>query len=129
MRCWRRWAAAVPEGWVEPFCPICGAWPALAEVRGIERSRYFRCLRCGAGWHHLFDSVTRVISVVLGVDRDSQGALVADESWKDFLFEVGLVATLQAFIFVMLTVIYLAGAVAVEHHEDEAHGAHAPAHA
>jgi F-type H+-transporting ATPase subunit a len=32
---------------------------------------------------------------------------------------------LQAFIFVMLTMIYLGGAVAVEHHEDE-HG-HAPA--
>ena len=32
-----------------------------------------------------------------------------------FLFEVGLVATLQAFIFATLTAIYLGGAVA-EHH-------------
>ena len=32
-----------------------------------------------------------------------------------FLFEVGLVATLQAFIFATLTAIYLGGAVAEEH--------------
>ncbi len=33
-----------------------------------------------------------------------------------------ITATLQAYIFVMLTIIYLAGAVAVEHHDDHAHG-------
>jgi F-type H+-transporting ATPase subunit a len=33
---------------------------------------------------------------------------------------------LQAFIFVLLTIIYLQGAVVVEHHDDHAaHGAHA----
>ncbi len=32
-----------------------------------------------------------------------------------------ITATLQAYIFVMLTIIYLAGAVAVEHHDDHAH--------
>ena len=32
-----------------------------------------------------------------------------------FIFEVGLVATLQAFIFATLTAIYLGGAVAEEH--------------
>jgi FdhE protein len=35
---------------MEGYCPVCGAWPALAEVRGIERSRYFRCGRCGGEW-------------------------------------------------------------------------------
>jgi len=54
--CHRRWALSIPVGWTEGYCPICGAWPALAEVRGIERSRYLRCGRCGAGWqaHCLF---------------------------------------------------------------------------
>ena len=33
-----------------------------------------------------------------------------------FLFEVGLVATLQAFIFATLTAIYLGGAVSQEGH-------------
>jgi FdhE protein len=41
---------------MEGYCPVCGAWPALAEVRGIERSRYLRCGRCGGQWqaHLLF---------------------------------------------------------------------------
>ena len=46
----RRWAQAVPASWMEGYCPICGAWPAFAETRGIERSRYLRCGRCGAEW-------------------------------------------------------------------------------
>jgi FdhE protein len=48
--CNRRWARTVSEGWMEGYCPVCGAWPAFAEIRGIERSRYLRCGRCGAGW-------------------------------------------------------------------------------
>jgi FdhE protein len=32
------------------YCPLCGAWPAFAEVRGIERLRYLRCGRCGGQW-------------------------------------------------------------------------------
>jgi FdhE protein len=48
--CNRRWAHSLPQGWVEGYCPICGAWPSYVEVRGIERSRYLRCGRCGAGW-------------------------------------------------------------------------------
>jgi FdhE protein len=49
--CNRRWASSIPESWVEGYCPVCGSWPAFAEVRGIERSRYFRCGRCGGEWH------------------------------------------------------------------------------
>jgi FdhE protein len=48
--CNRRWASSVAESWTEGYCPVCGAWPAFAEVRGIERSRYLRCGRCGGGW-------------------------------------------------------------------------------
>ena len=47
-------------------------------------------------------------SIVLGV-------LTAPFAIAFFLFEVGLVATLQAFIFSTLTAIYLGGAVAEEH--------------
>lgn len=40
-----------------------------------------------------------------------------------------ITSTLQAFIFVMLTMIYLGGAVAVDHGHDDAHGqAHEPVH-
>ena len=51
LACSRRWASSISVSWVEGFCPLCGAWPAFAEVRGIERSRYFRCARCGGEWH------------------------------------------------------------------------------
>jgi FdhE protein len=48
--CNRRWARSLSPSWVEGYCPVCASWPAFAEVRGIERSRYFRCGRCGAEW-------------------------------------------------------------------------------
>ena len=48
--CKRRWTHSLTQGWVEGYCPICGAWPAIAEVRGIDRSRYFRCGRCAGEW-------------------------------------------------------------------------------
>ncbi len=52
--CSRRWKPS--ESWLEGYCPICGAWPAFAEIRGIERRRYLRCGRCGSEWqaHCLF---------------------------------------------------------------------------
>jgi F-type H+-transporting ATPase subunit a len=53
------------------------------------------------------------IAVLLGLE--ALGALTLPFGVILFLFEVGLVATLQAFIFATLTAIYLGGAVA-EHH-------------
>jgi FdhE protein len=32
------------------FCAVCGAWPALAEARGLEGERRLRCARCGGDW-------------------------------------------------------------------------------
>jgi FdhE protein len=54
--CNRRWASSIPKSWTEGYCPVCGAWPAFAEVRGVERSRCLRCGRCGGEWqaHCLF---------------------------------------------------------------------------
>jgi FdhE protein len=46
----RRWAHHLPAGWRAGCCPLCGAWPTLAEARGIERSRRLRCARCGSDW-------------------------------------------------------------------------------
>lgn len=47
--CNRAWSAMRNSR--EPYCPVCGSWPAFAEVRGIERSRHHRCGRCGSEWH------------------------------------------------------------------------------
>ena len=54
--CNRCWAPSIAKSWVEGYCPVCGAWPAFAEVRGVERSRCLRCGRCGGEWqaHCLF---------------------------------------------------------------------------
>jgi FdhE protein len=48
--CGRRWAASRSESWIKNYCPICGAWPTFAEIRGIERARCLRCGRCGSEW-------------------------------------------------------------------------------
>jgi FdhE protein len=45
-----RWMADVPAAWAAGYCPICGAWPAFAEARGLEGERRLRCGRCGAEW-------------------------------------------------------------------------------
>ena len=49
--CNRRWGSSTPKNWIEGHCSVCGSWPAFAEIRGIERSRYLRCGRCGGEWH------------------------------------------------------------------------------
>jgi FdhE protein len=48
--CAAAWAAAVPTSWDGGHCPICGAWPTLAEARGLDRSRQLRCGGCGGDW-------------------------------------------------------------------------------
>lgn len=36
--------------WTHGYCPICGHWPTLAELRGLDRARRMRCGHCGADW-------------------------------------------------------------------------------
>ena len=48
--CAQRWREHIPSMWTHGYCPICGAWPALAELRGLERSRRLRCGRCASDW-------------------------------------------------------------------------------
>jgi FdhE protein len=48
--CGRRLATKLPPSWWEGYCPVCGAWPVLAEYAGLERKRQLRCGRCGTGW-------------------------------------------------------------------------------
>jgi len=48
--CGRALHDQVPASWREGYCPVCGAWPTLAEFRGLERKRWLRCGRCATGW-------------------------------------------------------------------------------
>jgi FdhE protein len=48
--CRRLGAGSADPAWTRGYCPICGAFPALAELRGLTRARRLRCGRCGADW-------------------------------------------------------------------------------
>jgi FdhE protein len=48
--CGRRLREQIPSDWQQGFCPVCGAWPTVAELRGLERTRWLRCGWCAAGW-------------------------------------------------------------------------------
>jgi len=43
-----RWRDVQP--WGRGYCPACGAWPVLAEQRGLEQRRYLRCGLCASSW-------------------------------------------------------------------------------
>lgn len=38
------------EEWMKDYCPVCGDQHGLAEYRGSERFRHFRCLSCAGDW-------------------------------------------------------------------------------
>lgn len=48
--CATRLVDQVPQQWTCGYCPVCGGWPLLAELRGVERERLLRCGRCGSAW-------------------------------------------------------------------------------
>jgi FdhE protein len=41
-----------PDGavWQRGYCAVCGGWPVLAELRGVELALFLRCAACGSGW-------------------------------------------------------------------------------
>jgi len=47
--CRRAWAEHMPR-WACDYCPVCGGWPALAEIRGLDGARHLRCGSCGSDW-------------------------------------------------------------------------------
>jgi len=38
--------------WSNGYCPVCGAWPMLAEMRGLNREYWLRCGRCASEWQY-----------------------------------------------------------------------------
>ena len=48
--CRQQLQSLLPPLWSESYCPICAAWPVLAERRGLDRSRRLRCGRCATDW-------------------------------------------------------------------------------
>lgn len=50
LACNRAWTPRISPAWPHGYCPVCAAWPVLAEARGLERTRQLRCGRCGGDW-------------------------------------------------------------------------------
>jgi FdhE protein len=48
--CERLLQHSMPTWWPHGHCPICGGWPILAELRGLDRTRRLRCGRCAGDW-------------------------------------------------------------------------------
>lgn len=48
--CGRLLEGSMPPFWPHGYCPICAAWPILAERRGLDRTRRLRCGRCDGEW-------------------------------------------------------------------------------
>ncbi len=36
--------------WEYGYCPICGGWPLIGEVRGDEMTQWLRCAACASSW-------------------------------------------------------------------------------
>ncbi len=105
----KSWVPAGVEG--VAAIPIFGIEVISHFVRTISLSvRLFANILAG---HLLILFMAGGLGVILGVAALGWFTLPAAVAF--FLFEVGLVATLQAFIFATLTAIYLGGAVAAEH--------------
>jgi FdhE protein len=73
--CGRELQDRVPEYWSHGYCPICAAWPILAERRGLDRSRRLRCGRCAGEWE------AEWLTCVYCGERDHQrlGSLVLED--------------------------------------------------
>lgn len=82
--CARRWSASLTPRWSQGYCPVCGAWPAFAEMRGIERTRHLRCARCGAGWPMPVLACTYCATL----DHQTLGTLVVDDKVPRFSVDV-----------------------------------------
>jgi FdhE protein len=74
-QCARQIELQLPLHWREGYCPLCGAWPIMAERRGLDRSRRLRCGRCAADWE-----VPWLYCIYCGErDHDRLGSLATDE--------------------------------------------------
>jgi FdhE protein len=82
--CARHWASLKGRTWSQGYCPVCGAWPAFAEIRGVERARHLRCGRCGAGWPMPALACTYCATT----DHDTLGTLVVDDRKSRFTLDV-----------------------------------------
>ena len=90
----------VPQSWTSGYCPICGSWPLLAELRSLDRTRRLRCGGCAGDWQF-----GMLCCPYCGEkDHERLGTLVLDEKLATFSVEtcsschgyIKTITTLQA---------------------------------
>jgi FdhE protein len=82
----------VPSYWPQGYCPICAAWPILAERRGLDRTRRMRCGRCGGEWEMQW-----LCCAYCGErDHNKLGSLVPEESGE--VLKVETCATCRGYV-------------------------------
>lgn len=86
--------------WTHGYCPICGSWPLLAELRSLDRTRRLRCGGCAGDWQF-----SMLCCPYCGEkDHERLGTLVLDQKLAIFSVEtcsscrgyVKSITTLQA---------------------------------
>jgi F-type H+-transporting ATPase subunit a len=110
-----------PIGYLKSWVPAGVEGPAVVPIFAIEVISHFvriislsvRLFANILAGHLLILFMAGGLVVLLGLA--ALGALTVPVGVLFFLLEVGLIATLQAFIFATLAAIYLGGAVAAEH--------------
>jgi F-type H+-transporting ATPase subunit a len=110
-----------PIGYLKSWVPAGVEGPAAVPIFFIEVISHFvriislsvRLFANILAGHLLILFMAGGLVALLGLA--ALGVLTIPMAVAFFIFEVGLVATLQAFIFATLTAIYLGGAVAEEH--------------
>jgi F-type H+-transporting ATPase subunit a len=108
-------------GYLKSLIPAGISGPAVVPIFGLEiLSNFMRLISLSVrlfanilAGHLIILFMAGGLAVLLGIE--ALGVVIIPFGIALFLFEVGLVATLQAFIFATLSAIYLGGAVA-EHH-------------
>lgn len=90
--CGRLLKDQVPEFWPHGYCPVCAAWPILAERRGLDRTRRMRCGRCSGEWE------VEWLSCVYCGEREHEklGSLVPDATGE--MLKVETCATCRGYL-------------------------------
>jgi FdhE protein len=99
--CGRQLESGISPSWQRGYCPVCAAWPTLAERRGLDRSRRLRCGRCSTQWE-----VPWLYCIYCGernherlgtLEADGQGEVLKVETCATCRGYLKSIATLQGF--------------------------------
>ena len=99
--CGRQLESHISPSWQHGYCPVCAAWPTLAERRGLDRSRRLRCGRCSTQWE-----VPWLYCIYCGernhdrlgtLEDDGRGEVLKVETCTTCMGYLKSIATLQGF--------------------------------